>query len=92
MKIYSSTEYIEPKDVKVGNLRLKVNSMGDFKGRVVCFGIIYEGKTNQQTIAYNLEKCIEVKDPTWTKWGDVEITDDIKAELRSKGYTLSTNK
>ena len=35
MKIYSSTEYIETP--AVGDLKLRVNSMWDFKSRSVCF-------------------------------------------------------
>jgi hypothetical protein len=89
VKIYGSTEYIAPKNVKVGNLKLEVNSMWDFKSRTVCFGKAYKGQPNEQTISYNLKKCIEVKDPTYTRWENAEITDEIKEELMKKGYTLS---
>ena len=89
MKIYESTEYIEPKDVCVGNLKLKVNSMWDFSSRDICSEVIYRGQSNQQTISYNLLKCVEVKNQTFTKWEDAEITDEIKEEIINKGYVLS---
>ena len=98
MKIYNSTESI--KYPKVGDLKLKVNSMWDFCARDVCYQTIDStfggGKT---TIAYNLEECIEVKDSyvigsnppkprKQTKWKDAEITPKIVEELKQKGMTL----
>ncbi len=83
MKIYESTEYIEPRDVKVGNLRLSVNSMWDFKARAVCFD------KNKHSMDYDLEECVEVISPTYTKWARAEITEEIKEELIANGYTLA---
>jgi hypothetical protein len=55
----------------------------------VCFGTIYKGQPNEQCIFYNLKECVEVKDPTWTKWENAKITYEIKEELEKMGYTMS---
>lgn len=103
MKIYNSTEYIEPKDECVGNLRLKVNSMWDFKSRSVCFADIKKSfGGGSETISYDLEKCIRVEDSyvvgskplkpcKSTSWEQAECTDEVKEELTRKGYILSAS-
>ena len=98
MKIYHSCEYI--KEPKVGDLKLKVNSMWDFKSRSVCFKDIKRtfGGGNE-TISYNLEECIRAEDSfvvfsnppkpcKSTSWKDAEITEEIKKELIKKGYII----
>ena len=75
MKIYSSTEYIE--NPKVGDLKLKVNSMWNFGSRNVCFRTVHGIGTT--TIFFDLEECTEVVDEKthWTKWKQAEITKNI---------------
>ena len=97
MKIYNFTEYIEKP--KVGDLKLKVNSMSDFKSRSVCFEDIKKSfGSGNETISYDLEECIEVKEGIIiggtkkcknTKWKQAEINYSIKEELIKKGYILS---
>lgn len=89
MKIHGSTEYIAPKDSKVGNLKLNVNSMWDFKSRAVCFGRVFKGQKNESVIEYDLQECVEVMDSGGTRWAQAEITEEIKEELLKKGYTLA---
>lgn len=99
MKIYGSTEYIEKP--LVGDLKLEVNSMWDFKSRNVCFQTIDStfggGKT---TIAYDLKKCVEVRDSfvvgsnppkpcKSTRWEQAEVTPEIVAELIKGGYSVN---
>lgn len=89
-KIYNSTEYIN--NPKVGDLKLKVNSMWDFGSRSVCFKDI--DKTfggGRETISYDLEECIEVIDEktNHTKWKKADITEDIKERLKSNGYIIN---
>lgn len=99
MKIYRSTQHIE--DPQVGDLQLDVNSMWDFGSRNVCYETIDStfggGKT---TIAYDLKKCIEVKDSfvvgsnpprpcKQTRWEKAEITPEIVSKLIDSGYSMS---
>jgi hypothetical protein len=85
MKIYNSTEYIEPKNMVVGVLKLEVISQWDFETKTSCFGVLYEGEKNEKTIAYSLKKCVEVRGDI-TKWERIEIDEEIKKELIEKGY------
>ena len=88
-KIYNSTEYI--KNPVVGDLKLEVNSMWDFKSRSICFQSIpksFGGDT--ELIAYDLKECIEIaNEGKSTKWKQAEITDEIIKELIEKGYSLA---
>jgi hypothetical protein len=99
MKIYNSTEY--ERNPKVGDLRLEVNSMWDFKSRTVCFLDIKKSfGGGNETIFFDLKKCIRSEDSfvvgskppkpcKSTTWEQAEITDSIKEELITKGYILS---
>ena len=99
MKIYGSTEYIE--SPTVGDLKLKVNSMWDFKSRSVCFKDIKKSLGGgNETISYDLEKCIRSEDSfvigsnppkpcKSTSWEQAKITGSIKTELIKNGYILS---
>jgi hypothetical protein len=99
MKIYSSTEYID--NPTVGDLKLKVNSMWDFKSRSVCFQDIKKSfGVGNETISYDLEKCIRAEDSfvigsnppkpcKSTSWEQAEINISIKEELIKNGYILS---
>jgi len=97
MRIYHDSEYIE--QPKIGDLKLKVNSMWDFKSRSVCFENIKKSFGGGNiTIAYDLKECIDVKDGIIiggtkkcknTQWKKAEITNDIKEKLINDGYILS---
>lgn len=89
MKIFSSTGYID--NPKIGDLKLKINSMWDFGSRDICF---------KNSYSYDLEKCIDVKDGIIiggtekvknTKWEQAEIIPKIVEELEKKGYYVSKN-
>jgi len=91
--IYGSTEYVEPRDIKMGILKLEVISQWDFSANTVCV------KTQEKTlgggtitIPYSLKRCIYVsEDKTYTKWEKVEnLTQNIKDNLVEKGYLLSS--
>lgn len=88
MKIYSSTEYIE--SPKIGDLKLKVNSMWDFGSRNVCFDTV-RGIGGESVIGFDLEECIEVVDEKarHTRWKKAEVTRQIKDQLESDGYTMA---
>lgn len=99
MKIYGSTEYI--KNPQIGDLKLKVNSMWDFGSRNICFEDIKKSfGVGNETISYDLEECIEVKDSFvvgsnppkscyQTKWKQAEIDDEIVKELEKNGYVFN---
>ena len=90
--IYSSSTYIN--NPKVGDLRLKVNSVWDFGSRAVCFSRIYDNVL----ISYDLEECIDVWDTVvvggtekakGTKWQQAQLTNELMEQLESDGYTVS---
>ena len=99
MKIYSSTEYISKP--QVGDLKLKVNSMWDFKSRSVCFEDInksFGGGT--ETISYDLKRCIKSEDSfvigsnppkpcKSTSWEQAKITQEIVKQLEDDDYIVS---
>ena len=99
MKIYGSTEYI--KDPQIGDLKLEVNSMWSFGARNVCYESIDKSSGGgKETIAYNLKKCVEVKDSfvvgsnspkpcKQTRWEEMEITPEIIRALEEDGYIVS---
>jgi len=91
--IYDSTKYVEPRDIKMGILKLEVISQWDFSANAVCFNT--QEKTlggGTITIPYSLKRCIYVsEDKTYTKWEKVEnLTQNIKDNLVEKGYLLSS--
>lgn len=96
MKIYNSNEYIE--HPKIGDLRLKVNSMWDFGSRSVCFKNIKKSfGIGIELISYDLEECTDVVDGIIiggtkkvknTKWKQAEITQEIVDALVEKGYSV----
>ncbi len=99
MKIYHSTEYI--KTPKIGDLKLEVNSIWDFKSRSVCYKSI--NKTlgvGETTIYYDLEKCVNVEDSfvvgskpekpcKMTRWEQAEITPSVCESLKELGYEIN---
>jgi hypothetical protein len=99
IKIYNSTEHIE--EPKIGDLKLKVNSIWDFCSRDVCFQKTEKTIGNGYIlIGYDLEECIEVSDGIIiggtekvknTKWKRAEINEDIIKQLKDDGYTISND-
>lgn len=101
MKIFESTEYIENPQVR--DLKLKVNSMWDFSARSVCYKDI--DKTfgvGKETIAYDIEECVEVKDSfvvgsnppkpcKSTRWQKADITREVTNQLEEMGYVVSSS-
>lgn len=78
MKIYGSTQYVDPSKVKEW-YQLSVINQWDFITKPICFETF--GET---TIAY----CLHYN--TLKKYKEVEtITDEMKEELINEGYTLS---
>lgn len=93
MKIYGSTEYIQPKDVKVGNLQLEVISQWYFKTKAVCFEKYTKTGGDTVIIPYALRRCSKVFSDTHTKWDYVEeLDEETKQELISMGCSLSNRK
>jgi hypothetical protein len=92
MKIYTSTEYIEPKDEKVGMLQLEVINMWDFLAEHVAYETIYKGEPNEKDISFRLKRCIAVIEPKWTKWEDVkleDITEEMVTEMERMGLYVN---
>ena len=78
MKIYGSTQYVDPSKVKEW-YQLSVINQWDFITKPICFETL--GET---TIAY----CLHYR--TLKEYKEVEtITDEMKEELLKQGYTLS---
>lgn len=96
-KIYNSTEHIEAPEV--GDLKLSVNSMWDFKSRSVCFEEINNSfGGSSEIVSYDLNECIESKDGIIiggtrrvksTKWVQAEITAEIIRQLELNGYSVA---
>ena len=96
MRIYSSSEYIE--DPKVGDLKLRVNSIWDFGSRSVCFNRIKSFGNEDVLISYDLEECTDVRDGIIiggtekcknTTWKKADISQEIVECLIKDGYSVS---
>lgn len=96
MKIYNDSQHIE--EPKVGDLKLKVNSIWDFGSRSVCFNRIKSIGNEDVLISYDLEECVDVIDGVViggtrkcknTTWNKADISQEIIECLIKDGYSVS---
>ena len=78
MKIYGSTQYVDPSKVKEW-YQLSVINQWDFITKPICFETL-----GQTTIAY----CLKHRSSSMYKTVET-ITDEMKEELINQGYTIS---